>query len=169
MAEYDCSSPESVDCSKPECSKQCGTLGWFGNLSECTVMLQYQSSDGDVWHSLGTYGPQEHTELGRGVLLLPREVNLRAIQITGSPDDLTHPKVLVNWGRLGISAPSLFVDPSMCSPQDSKVSQMVARGCPKCPSCPPCLTVPDSLKNIALIAVIIAVIVLAWVLYKRLR
>lgn len=108
---------QNVDCSRPECRDKCGWLQWFGNLTNCTVILQYQTDDEGIWHSLGEYGPNQHTELGGGVLLMPQNVNLRAIRIppagtTRSPD------VVASWGRLGPHVPSLVLSPDRCRESD---------------------------------------------------
>lgn len=105
-----------VDCSRPECLHKCGWLQWFKNTSRCTVEFQYQREAGGLWHSLGTYGPGEAVELGGGALYLPKEVNLRVIR-SPKPGSTDPPLVVVNYGRLGDSLPSLAVTPSHCAPE----------------------------------------------------
>ena len=102
----------NVNCANPECRSMCGWIQWFGNLSDCTVILQYQMQPGGLWHSLGEYGPGQSTELGGGILMLPQEVNLRAIQKPTDP--AAPPKVVSNWGRLGTSLQSLYVGGDKC-------------------------------------------------------
>ncbi len=104
-----------VDCMRPECRSRCGTVSWFGNLSDCDVSLQFQMPGG-IWHSLGTYPPGMHTELGGGALLLPESVNLRVIETPepGHENDATV-HVVQDWGRLGPGLPSLYIDNSMCT------------------------------------------------------
>lgn len=120
----------NVDCSRPGCRNKCGWLQWFGNLSNCTVVLQYQNEEGGLWHSLGEYGPNQHTELGGGIVLLPQEVNVRVIE-KPDPSSTGPPKEIANYGRLGSSLPSLYVTANQCfsgkasaqAPQATQFSQ----------------------------------------------
>jgi hypothetical protein len=113
----------NIDCSKPQCRNKCGWIQWFGNLSDCTVILQYQDSQGGLWHSLGEYAPGQKTELGGGVILLPQNVNIRAIKKPELTDEGSV-QVVLNWGRLGESSPSLFVSAQRCSSAQDTTTQV---------------------------------------------
>jgi hypothetical protein len=104
-----------VECMLPECMDQCAAVSYFGNLSSCTVLLQFQLNSAGLWHSLGEYGPGVHTELGGGALFLPRTSNLRAVnKKTG--------QVITDFGNLGTGLRTLYVDNSMCSDSGTKTT-----------------------------------------------
>lgn len=132
MAECD---PNNVNCANPACRSKCGWIQWFGNLSDCTVILQYQLTSGGVWHSLGEYGPSQSTELNGGILMLPQEVNLRAIR-KPQPGDTGPPEVVSNWGRLGTSLQSLYVGDDKCRGPGASAAQEVLRSLGRAPEEP---------------------------------
>ena len=84
-------------------------------MSDCDVTLQYQNQQGGLWHSLGEYKPGVHTELGGGALMLPKESNVRVIETPTDEQSRQNPRVIQNYGRLGVGLPSLYIDKSMCS------------------------------------------------------
>jgi hypothetical protein len=115
-----------VECMRKECRDKCGTISWFGNLSNCDVTLQYQIGEGGIWHSLGEFAPGMHTELGGGALFLPSESIVRVIETplhTNNDDDgggEGKVRVIQNWGKVGTGLPSLYIDNSMCNMQNEE-------------------------------------------------
>lgn len=82
-------------------------MEWFGNLSSCQVRLEYKTGEEDTWHSLGEYGPGQHTELGGGTLLLPASSSLRVVEVKSGD-------MISNIGRLGKGLPPVYVDNTNC-------------------------------------------------------
>lgn len=125
---------QRLDCSDVRCIGQCGVLKWFGNLSDCTVELQYQAENENLWHSLGQYAPHTRTELGRGAIFLPQSSNIRVI-------DIKNKKEIVNYGRLGKGLPHLFVDSTNCTENSqiaglsSSTSSLYSTSSSSCPPC----------------------------------
>lgn len=109
-----------VDCSRVECSSKCGRISWFGNMSDCTVRLEYQHGSDGLWHSLGEYAPGMHSELGGGTLLLPSDSNIRVVDVNG--------KVVQNYGRLGDGLHTLYVDSSMCQTSTKSTASSASVG-----------------------------------------
>ena len=109
-----------VDCANPACRHLCGALQWFGNLSTCTVELQYRLPYDPQWHSLGVYESGDHTELGGGALYLPSEAHLRAVRVKPSTTSATatttrnDDQVIYQWGRVGNGWRHLLVDSNNC-------------------------------------------------------
>lgn len=120
-----------VECSNPACLDHCGSIQWFGNLSNCHVSLEYRLETGTLWHSLGLYGPGDKTELSGGAIYLPSDAILRTVNAkTG--------KVISEYGRLGQGFSTLYVDSTMCegaidSSQRESPTQSVAAA-PQCPA-----------------------------------
>jgi len=128
-----------IECMRPECIPQCGPISWFGNLSDCDVTLEYQTTEGGLWHSLGQFPAGMHTELGGGALYLPQHANLRVIE-TPSIINPGTPRIIQNWGRVGAGRESLYIDNTMCSKPRDAVPTVGASPCaapPPCPHSPP--------------------------------
>lgn len=100
-----------VDCGEMECIKEakCGSIQWFGNLTECAVMLQYNIPPSKTWFSMGVFQPGEHMDLAQGALYLPSKAQMRAIKADSG-------EVLTNYGEIGQGIHSLYIDSDMCRP-----------------------------------------------------
>lgn len=105
-----------VDCSKPECAQKCGNIDWVGNMSECSVTLQYRLPRSAIWYNLSDFPPGSKTELGGGTVLLPGDAVLRVVE-TNNPEH-----IILDLGRIGIGLPSIYIDSNMC--KLSKVTSM---------------------------------------------
>lgn len=97
-----------VDCGQPRCLEKCGFFQWFGNLSNCHVLLQYQLAQSNDWHTLGTFGPGEHIDLSQGALYLPNDAKLRVIRQSDG-------QLVTDYGEIGRTLKSIFVDSTFCS------------------------------------------------------
>ncbi len=162
---------KNPNCNVPGCISKCGQLSWFGNLSECTVVLQYKVPQEDEWRSLGMYHPGEHLDLGNGALWLPHDARLRVLQIPRQGTDLKNPKLVVEFGQIGSGLPDLYVDQSMCQeapqvlPSETPTPQLPrSRSLSAALPTRPVAVVPDSTKILILFVslLLLFVIVVAW-------
>jgi len=141
----------ACDVTKPNCNipscvndQKCGSISWFGNLTTCMVVLQYKLPDEGEWRSLGMYKPGEHLDLGDAALWLPSQARVRILQIPNHGKDLQHPKLIAEFGEIGLGLSDIYVDQNLCqespeilpgSSSYTAESSCPPRTCPTRPSC----------------------------------